>query len=259
MRVSARELDLLGARAWPPLEDAFIDGWQLRFSGGVTKRANSVLPLGDNDQPLLGKTVLAERIAAVERSYAAHGLPARFQVTASSQPPDLRDVLAKRGYVESDRTLVMTVELATRQSRHPSSWRIVEQQPEPPRDWLDAWWAADGRGGATELGVARTILARIELPRMFVECHDERGVAGVGLGVLDLPWIGIYCMATLPHARRQGCARSILAHLFSQATMRGAERAHLAVTETNEPARRLYQTFGFETRQEYSYFTLSSV
>jgi len=112
VRVSARELDLVGARAWPSLEHSLIDGWQLRFAGGVMKWVNSVLPLGDNDQPMLGETDLAQRIEAVERAYAEHGLPARFQVTASTEPHELPDVLAEGGYVESDRTFVMTAPLA---------------------------------------------------------------------------------------------------------------------------------------------------
>ena len=103
--------------------------------------------------------------------------------------------------------------------------------------------------------MAGAILARIESPRIFVQCCDESGVAGVGLGVLDLPWVGIYCMATMPRARRQGCARSILDHLLGSATTRGAQRAHLAVTAMNEPACGLYEASGFETHQEYSYFT----
>lgn len=98
MVTRARELDLLGARAWPPPEEIALDDWCLRrFGGGVTKRANSVLPLGPEDGSRLGDDALAQRIAAVERAYAARGLPPRFQLTASSWPRGLAAELARLG------------------------------------------------------------------------------------------------------------------------------------------------------------------
>lgn len=260
MSASARELDLVGARAWPSLELVLIDGWRLRFAGGVTKRANSVLPLGPEDRPELDEDTLVGRIQTVERAYAKHRLPARFQMTPSSWPRELPDALARRGYVDSDETLVMTSSLRQAPGVIPAeaNWRIVEQ-PEASQVWLDAWWAVGGRGGRSEIEIARAILARIAPPRVFVECYNEARIAGVGLGVLDAPWIGVYCMATLPWARRRGCARAVLRSLLAWARTRGAGRAHLSVTEPNKPAQRLYGAFGFKTRQRYSYFTLNTV
>jgi hypothetical protein len=80
----ARELDLVAARAWPCLEEARLGEWRLRFSNGVTKRSNSVLPLGPQNAMRPGGCVLAARIAAVELAYAKRGLPSRFQVTELS-------------------------------------------------------------------------------------------------------------------------------------------------------------------------------
>jgi len=257
--VSSRKLDLLGALAWPSLEVVLMDDWRLRFAGGVTKRANSVLLLGPEGRRGLADDALDRRIAAVERAYAMHHLPARFQVTASCWPSELPEALARRGYVESDSTLVMTSSLREAPSviLTAPDWRIVEQ-PGASMAWLDAWWAVDGRGGIAELEIARAILARIVPPRVFIECHDRNGITGVGLGVLDAEWVGIYCMATLPGARRRGCARAVLGHLVEWARTQGAECAHLAVTELNEPAQRLYRAFGFEISHRYSYFTLDS-
>ena len=82
--------DLL-RRGWPALSEVDIDGWVARQSGGVTQRANSVLPLAAPADP---QAALAE----VERHYAAHGLPAIFQVGPAACPPDLDDLLAARGY-----------------------------------------------------------------------------------------------------------------------------------------------------------------
>lgn len=252
----ARELDLLGARAWPSVETILLGDWRLRFADGVTKRANSVLPLGPEDSGVLADTALLARIAAVEDAYAERGLPALFQVTASSWPARLSDVLAGRGYMESDPTLVLTAYLpaSADDALDVSEWDIVER-PEPSQEWLDAWWAVDGRGGARQLEIARTILSRIGLPCVFAECRDEEGIASVALGVCDGKWVGLYCLATLPRARRRGCARASISHLLAHAKAQGVERAHLAVTEANEPSQGLCRSLGFERQQRYSYFT----
>jgi GNAT superfamily N-acetyltransferase len=253
---SARELDLLGARAWPPVETLLLGDWRLRFAGGVTKRANSVLPLGPEESPVVASATLTASVLAVEDAYAERGLPAIFQITASSWPPQLSDVLSSRGYEESDPTLVMTARLPT-EAHHTleeSECEIVEHE-QPSRDWLDAWWMVDGRGGARELEMARTILSRIEQPCLFAESHDREGIASVALGVIDGDWVGLYCLATLPRARRRGCARGLIRHLTARARALGAERAHLAVMEANEPSQQLCRSLDFEPQQRYSYFT----
>lgn len=257
MSATPRELDVLGARAWPPLEEVRIGDWRLRFAGGVTGRANSVLPLGPEGAAPPAGDELAARIAAVEHAYRERGLPPRFQLTASAWPPGLANALVRRGYAEAALTLVMTATLADVEPAAPPGWELAVR-PEPSSDWLDTWWMVDGRGGAAEFELARAILARIEQPCLFVECRDGDGIAGVGLGVLDGAWLGIYCMATLPRARRRGCARAVLGRLAADARAAGARRAHLAVTSENAPAQRLYRAVGFEERQRYSYFTLAA-
>jgi ribosomal protein S18 acetylase RimI-like enzyme len=243
---TARELDLLGARAWPALEVLALDGWRLRFSGGVTKRANSVLPLGDGRPP--SDAGLATRLDAVERAYAERGLPPRFQITASTWPPALTRALAGRRYVESASTLVLTSRGAT--APPPERWDVVARSDPSPR-WFATWWAVDGRGGDSEADTARATLASIGPERLFVECGDGEGTAAVALGVLDGGWVGIYCMATRPRMRRRKCARALLAHLTAR-----AGRAHLSVVEGNVVALSLYRAAGFELQQRYSYFTL---
>ncbi len=47
-----RELELLGHHAWVAEEKMRLGGWLLRADHGVTRRANSVLPLKSPDLPL---------------------------------------------------------------------------------------------------------------------------------------------------------------------------------------------------------------
>jgi GNAT superfamily N-acetyltransferase len=259
MPVSARELDLLGARAWPPLEEIKLGDWRLRFAAGVTKRANSVLPLGASVAASPEAQALGNQIALVEQAYEERGLPPRFQITASSWPATLPESLRHRGYVESDRTLVLTSPIrAAESSTTAAGERTVVERHEVSPVWFDTWWAVDGRGGAAEAEIARAILERIDLPCLFVECHESEGPAAVALGVIDDSWIGLYCLATLPWARRRGCARAIFSHLLTRAQRDGALNAHLAVLEANIPSRQLCAAFGFTERQRYSYFTANA-
>ena len=52
-------------------------------------------------------------------------------------------------------------------------------------------------------------------------------------------------IATLPEYRRRGLAREILAGLYAEAIKRGAYVMTLEVRESNESARRLYESEGF--------------
>jgi ribosomal protein S18 acetylase RimI-like enzyme len=231
------ELDRIAARAWPALEEERLGAWRLRFSRGVTGRANSVLPLGPDEGPPLD-----ERIAAVEAAYGARGLPPKFQVTPSTWPPELPRALRERGYEEDAPTFVMTAPAG--------AWKAdaVEVAPRLHDRWLAVYRAVDARG---DDAAARGILERIDLPTAFVSDAD----VAVGLGVLDGGWVGIYCMATLPEARRQGRARRVVAALLAWGREHGASRAYLCTHSTNVTAQALYRSFGFEVAQTYAYLT----
>jgi ribosomal protein S18 acetylase RimI-like enzyme len=223
------ELDLLGARAWPAVQEERLGGWRLRFSRGITGRGNSVLPLGPDDGP-----PLEQRIDAVEAAYRARGLPPKFQVVASTWPPELPDALAARGYVQDEGTLVMTAPIGGETGE-------ATLRPDVTDGWLDLYGTREVRG----------MVEAIEPERRFAE---RDGVA-CGLGVLDAGWLGVYCMRTRAEARRQGHARAIVGALLAWGRASGAERAYLFVHSTNETAQALYRSLGFETTGTYRYFT----
>jgi GNAT superfamily N-acetyltransferase len=246
------ELELLCARAWPALEEELVGSWRLRFAQGVTKRANSVLTVGPEHGGDLGGDELADWIDRVEAAYGGRGLPPQFQVTDACWPSRLPSLLTARGYVEHDPTLILAAPIVAAATE--GAWR-VEVTSSPVEAWFDTWSAIDGRGGED---VARVILRRIELPCAFASCLDADGVAGVGLGVLDGEWLGVYCMGTRPRSRRRGCARAVLAGLGTWALEHGARHAYLLVGEANSTALRLYRSAGFDRGGRYTYFTLTS-
>jgi ribosomal protein S18 acetylase RimI-like enzyme len=76
--------------------------------------------------------------------------------------------------------------------------------------------------------------------------------AAVGLGVVNGPWLGIFCMSTRPAARRQGAATALLRTLAIWGGLYDAREAYLQVKQENAAALGVYARAGFVT--EYPYF-----
>ena len=112
---------------------------------------------------------------------------------------------------------------------------------------IDADWLAVNRGfpaaASSSYGAegTTTVAARI-------------GDAAVGLMVVADDWAGIGGLFTTPAQRGQGLARQIVTCLLSEAAAVGAERAFFQVVESNEPAMRLYGSYGFEVVSSYAYW-----
>jgi N-acetylglutamate synthase len=230
--------DLMRA-GWPALDEVEVDGWVARFSGGVTQRANSVMPLrapGDLDAAL----------GRVERLYAARGLPVVFQLGPSAAPAGLDDVLAARGYEFGSPTSIQTASVE-------SVPRVdgVEIADSPSDEWLDLWWQVDGRGDQSALDVAVKIL--LGGPALYASMRDSGGVAAVGRLALVGEWGGVYCMAVRPSARRRGHGAAVLSGLLRAGQTRGITRAWLHVRAENTAALSLYRQAGFTEASRYHY------
>lgn len=227
--------DRLVDEAWPAPYSEDLGGWRLRYADGVTKRANSVLPLG-----LLGD--LDGAIDVAERFYGDRDLPAVFSIGPGACR-GLDDALRARGYDRVDPTLIMTADLSGGVAGPP-----VKIEDRPSAEWFDVWWTVDGRflGGREP---ATRILTGV--PADYV----LHGLAA-GRGVPQGEWYGIFCMAVLPEARRRGLAGQVLGALLERGRAAGARRAYLTVEEANVSARALYERAGFSIEAGYHYRVL---
>jgi len=92
---SYEELARVSSRAWRPVESEPLGEWELRASAGFTRRANSVLPLGDPGLPL------DAALSAVRRWYGDRGLPAYVQTATGGAGTQelLCAELERRGWV----------------------------------------------------------------------------------------------------------------------------------------------------------------
>ena len=79
--------------------------------------------------------------------------------------------------------------------------------------------------------------------------YIARDAVGEAIGFcscwLVLDEIHINNLAVLPEHRRSGVASGLIEHVLKEGGARGAHRATLEVRRSNEPARKLYEKFGF--------------
>ena len=242
--VAPLAIEEAGLNALQTQQQLFYDGWVLRVSPGKAKRARSVNAHFGSSLPL------AVKIAHCETLYAARALPTLFRITPFVQPADLEAVLADRGYVAFDPTLVQ----AKRLERPPELDAAADVTLEAPP--ISAFVAAVGelRGSSAEQRAAHlerlgstplathALLARI----------DGRPVA-CGQATLERGLVGVYDMVTAGDMQGRGLATLIVAELLTWAWTHGASLAYLQVNDDNGPARAVYRKFGFATVYEYHY------
>lgn len=238
-------LDETMSRGWQALTEELVDGWRCRFSGGVTKRANSVLPLAEPRD-------VAAAISGIEDRYAGKGLPAVFQISPDSLPTDLDALLAERGYLLDSPTLVqyLPLEDSGNQAPVPVDARI-ELSGLPGQGWLKAFWEVEGPHGAPQQGISRDILANTD--SIYASLAVDGAIEAVARLALVGNLGGIYSVATREAFRSRGHGRAVVRALLVEASRLTLAGVWLQVVESNLVARALYESMGFESVSRYHY------
>ena len=249
----AFRIETIAARAWPPLARQPLNGWTLRYSHGVTRRANSVLPLGwgeDGD--------VLQSLARAEAYYREHGVAPRFQISPAARPVGLDQLLTDRGYRLTARTAVQTASLASVAARLAPSgqWRVrIVESPDPA--WLAVYADAEA-ASEPSLRVRQAIMAAIPDRGGYALVMDDAGhAAAVASAVVADGYLGIFNVATVPSYRRRGAALAVMHGLVTWGAAHGADDVYLQVMADNSPALALYERLGLLTRYHYHYRELS--
>lgn len=241
--------------AWPAAEVEQLDGWRLRHTPGVSRRANSVWP-NECD----GNVDVEARIGRAERFYGERRATAMFQIGPLACPRDLDAVLEQRGYVVHAPSRVLTADAGVVQARALDGGRAATSAKavaavRVSSDLSQEWFDVSGRRGR-HAGHASTyleLLRRIPGEVGYALATFDGEPAAVGLGVCQPPWLAIASMWTLTQFRRRGAARAILAGLEHWGIERGVTRLYLQVEADNAPARTVYREAGFADFYGYHY------
>ncbi|GAB3180547.1 GNAT family N-acetyltransferase [Streptomyces incanus] len=285
---SYEELARVAARAWQPVESERLGEWELRAAAGegprdggppgrsapgerpwgavagprvgFTRRANSVLPLGDPGVPL------DEALTAVRRWYAERGLPAYVQTATGAEGTQevLGAELERRGWVREVTAELWVGGLAS----------IADAGPEPSggepagvdvllsREADEAWLARYRRRGVSEVAL-KVLGSGPSVWFATVRAGDggpeggapaDAAPAAIGRCVVDGRWAGFAAVEVDPALRRRGLATAVMAALARRALDEGASAAWLQVEEDNAAARALYDRMGFAAHHAYHHY-----
>ncbi|MFK4183124.1 GNAT family N-acetyltransferase [Streptomyces sparsogenes] len=260
---TAAELDRAAARAWPPVVSERLGGWELRAAGGFTRRANSVLPLGDPGMPV------RDALRRVTAWYAERGLPAYIQVSTGAEGTQelLAAELAEHGWTREVSAEIRIAALAPLADLDVDVSRVALS-----RDIDDAWLARYQRSASGEPAPEVVRVLRGGPSVWFATIPDtedagdtegtegteERGPAGapaaIGRCVVDGRWAGFTAVETDPLLRRRGLATAVMTALARKALQEGASAAYLQVETDNDGARALYEGMGFTTHHSYHHW-----
>lgn len=232
--------------AWPALRQALLGGWVLRFSGGLTRRANSANPLRVRDQ--VGELDADALVDGCKSLYRYHALPTIFRLPSIIEPA-IGARLDALGYGSEGESLVLHGELgAIRTEKDPE----VELLSRPTRQWFAAM-AALQRHTKEHAGLYRQIVGRLAVPAAFAALADDRGTAALAYGAIHDGLICYELVVTDPGRQRRGYARRIIASLAAWAEEQGARGACLEVEAGNRAAGTLYHALGFRELYRYHY------
>jgi len=245
----AEELARIAARAWPPLESEPLGEWTLRAAAaevpdtagggparreGFTKRANSVLVLGDPGVPA------AEALERAAAWYARRGLPLWLQMPDTSPYAAQLDAL---GWSRESPTLVRTAPLAplAAPADEPGAPAVALART-PDEAWLSAYHRT---------GPLAEIAVKVLSGGPSVWFATVPGA--IGRAVVDGQWVHFGAVEVAPRMRRRGLATAVMAALARRALEEGARAAHLQVEADNAPALALYERLGFTHHHGYVY------
>lgn len=238
-------LDELAANAWPALVNQQLEGWRMRATNNVTRRANSVLTNGII--PLYSGWM-----DEITDFYGRRSLPVRFQVSDAS-PRELGPLLDELGYTTEGGSSVQTAQCAEVLERSaPLAQYEIFTYNSLEEHWLDSFLEIEGIGGEKREAY-RLIMSRIAPRVCYVQISLGSKVAGIGMAVSERGWAGLFNIATSVEYRRRGIGGQVVRALAEWSLQTGTENLYLQVMLNNTAAINLYGRLGFAHLYGYHY------
>lgn len=238
-----RRFEELSNNAWPALQTMHYDGWLLRFGNGVTRRSNSV--------SLLYPSTLDPdlKIGFCERLYESHLIEPCFKITAVSEPSGMDTRLESLGYSIRSTISFQTMDISGMPGEPLGDIRIESGLTQ---GWMDDFIRMnefDPMRKPTYLAIMQQII----LPKCLVSLSHGHQTIGVGLGVAEGGFIGLFDIVVDRAYRKTGLGHLIVGNILRWGRKNGAHTAYLQVLQENYPAIRLYEKIGFSEAYRYWY------
>lgn len=239
-----KELEEISMNAWPSLQTFMYDGWILRFSNGVTRRANSIVPIYESTKEIEAKIEFCERL------YANHKLPTIFKITSASTPANIDKVLEGNGYAIDAETSFQTINLYA-DSVIDSSCEISIDSSYSDY-WLQCYMDFNNHD-KDKFDIYKMLLEQIRTKKGLLLLRNNEKTVGCGLGVLEGEFVGLFDIVVSPEERGNGFGKAVVESLLNWGKREGATTGYLQVMLNNTPAINLYEKIGFREAYRYWY------
>jgi N-acetylglutamate synthase len=222
--------------AWPALRQVLLNGWVLRFSEGLTRRANCA-------NPLRGPRETGSCLTATcEALYQKRQLPTIFRLP-SIIDADLDERLDEAGYGREGESCVRYGDLSAVEAANDPDVQLL---PRPTREWFAAMGALQNHT-PEQRRLYRRIVGAIAIPAAFAGVSVEGEFVAVAYGAIHDRLLCFESVVTNPRRQRRGYGRRVIASLAAWAKDQGAEGACLEVEAHNAAALALYDVVGLKT------------
>jgi GNAT superfamily N-acetyltransferase len=192
---------------------------------------------------------IAIRIEKADRRFEAYGRPLTFRQTPLMAPAIL-DYLKDNHWQPLDESLVMTADLTDADLGNTMDHL-------PTHDigrFVDATLQIEKAEAGSKPALAEIITSIKPAYGLFlIEAAGSQPVAAV-LCVQDHDVAGILQLSVSETERRRGTGAEIFTSALRWARLRGAKKAWLQVLADNQPARSLYEKYGFSETYRYVYW-----
>jgi N-acetylglutamate synthase len=221
-----RALEHATAKAWPGVENAWLDGWLLRVGTGVGLTTNSAVPLDFSAR--------LSALPAISTWFDRRHLPARLAIPDRllSPPPGLTTE-------HTEQLLVCEVSGMAGGEADPSN--ILSARPD------DAWL----RMSPCQIPVAA--LTAVSAGELMFGTHPGAAVARAAVTEASdgTRWVGLSAL----HASDRSAGRRLCEALLAWGARRGATRGYVEADERDEGATALADSLGFRLHHRRRYFS----
>ncbi|WP_431259907.1 GNAT family N-acetyltransferase [Roseateles chitinivorans] len=244
----ARRAELAGLNAASAPREAQVEGWLLRLSPGKAKRSRCVNALAGGTLPL------DDLLHRCRPSFEQAGLPLILRLTPFSQPADLDDQLAAKGWTRFDPADVMVLPTL---DPFDDAGGLVPLTPAAYAGLIGALRGSsreeiDGHARRLEQASVPHQAFKMTQGDVLLACGQiaiDAGPGGTPAGGIA----GLFDIFTPEAQRGRGHGFRLCAALLAEARRQGAVSAYLQVGADNTAAQRLYARLGFLQAYRYHY------
>jgi RimJ/RimL family protein N-acetyltransferase len=240
--------------SWPAKHYYFLNGWILRFTDGITSRANSVFPIRytgtdgslDNDLDI------------VEKAYRSYNLPPVFTMHEYYEPNNLKDKLLERGYQTYDHTIALGIQIDDIQSttmKNDFKYFIFNLRVKEIPEFL----ARFSKRNENEQNTIQEINQRILIPKKcyMLTKYQNEVIGTLFAALVPQGYLYVGDIFIHPDFRRQGVATSMLIKLRNEWTLsKKVNLIWLQVEKVNTKALDLYHKLGMTKLYDYYYMKI---